>query len=598
LAAPLLARAPSRPRELLPLAVAAGALIQTLGIGAGGWVAPALGFIVLVWLARERLAGLPRSALSLASCGGLTAAFVVPVWVVLGAFLSKDAGLFSTGQSTATRMGNLIQPLSGWQLAGVWPAGDFRVGQNSYLSLTAPTLVSALLIVLVLLAAICTLAVCARRGQYGPALFVVAALGGCAILYVAGTTPWVIGKALAISSPALLAAALIGTGMLWSGHRLRTVGGTGRLTRVWSRHGWLVGMLATVAIGAGVLWSNALAYHDATLAPRDRLAELQRIGELVASKGPTLLNEYEVYADRHFLREGAPVEPAEYRSVLLALRDGVLLTKNGTADLDSFPLATIEPYRSIVTRRSPAESRPPSIYRLVWQGRYYQLWQRPEHPSTSILEHVPLGESNTLPYCGAAQDAPSRPLCSVDPVAVPSCAQVRSLGRQAAREHAQLVAYQRPAPIVARGEETLWPASWLHNTESHTLTPTTPGQAVTHIAVASSQSYELWLLGLFARGFVVSVDGRQVGRVKNELGGEDWVQVADVPLTSGVHTFTITYPHSDLTPGSGDNSFTSLSAIALAAHSPPSELINVSPQQASQLCNRPLDWIEIVTGAG
>ena len=152
-----------------------------------------------------------------------------------------------------------------------------------------------------------------------------------------------------------------------------------------------------------MLWSNVLAYGDVTLASRPRLAELQHIGGLVAGKGPTFINQYEVYADRHFLRDGAPVEPAEYRSVTLPLRDGVSLTKGAWADLDSFPLSTLEPYRSIVTARSPAESRPPSIYRLVWQGRYYELWQRPAQPVRSILEHVPLGESNKLPYCGQAQ---------------------------------------------------------------------------------------------------------------------------------------------------------------------------------------------------
>ena len=131
------------------------------------------------------------------------------------------------------------------------------------------------------------------------------------------------------------------------------------------------------ALAGGVLWSNALAYHDVTLAPRAPLAELQHIGKLVAGNGPTFVNEYEVYADRHFLREGAPVEPAEYRNVTLPLRDGVSLTESAWADLDSFPLSTLEPYRSIVTRRSPVESRPPSTYQLVWQGRYYQLWRRP-----------------------------------------------------------------------------------------------------------------------------------------------------------------------------------------------------------------------------
>jgi hypothetical protein len=586
LAAAVLPRRPARGRELLPLAVAAGALMQTLGVGAAGWVAPALAFVAVVWLWRgwrgkePRAKELRASAISLTWMGGLTAACIVPVWVVLGSFLSNDAGLFSTGQSTATRLGNLDHPLSAYQLAGIWPVEDFR--------LTAPTFPTALLVGLVLVAAAAGLLMGIRRRRFGMVLYVAVALIGCSVVYFSGATPWVTGKTLAISSPALLAAALTGGGMLWG---------------LWGRHRavGLVGALVVVALTGGVLWSNVLGYSDVTLAPRARLSELQRIGELVAGKGPTLLNEYEVYGDRHFLRAGDPVEPAEYRSVLLSLRDGAILTESAWADLDSFSLSTLEPYRSIVTSRSPAESRPPSIYRLVWQGSYYQLWQRPANPTTKILEHVSLGESNSLPYCGNAENSPSKPLCSVNPVATPPCTQVQSLGMRALAEHARLVAYQRPEPIVARGDQSIWPGSWVHDPEAHTLAPTTPGQAVFHIAVASAQSYELWLDGSFARGFEVSVDGHGVGKAKNALSSftlSGWVPLSHVFLGPGVHTFTLTYPHAGLTPGSASNEFTVLSAIALQPRSPASELIEVAPRQASELCGRPLDWIEIVTGGG
>jgi hypothetical protein len=583
LAATVLPRRPSSWRELLPLAVAAGALIQTLGPGAGGWVAPALVAVAVAWLWQgERPRRLRRIAPSFAGLAALTAVFVVPVWVVVGAFLSNKgglfAGLFSSGQTQATRLGNLFHPLSVFQLAGIWPVGDFR--------LTAPTLPSVLFIGLVLLAAVAGLWVSARRRQFGLILYVAVALIGCAAIYFSGGTPWVTGKALAISSPALLAAALTGAGMLWS---------------LWSRHraAGLTGVLLAVALAGGVLWSNFLGYQHATLAPRPRLVELQHIGELVAGKGPTFINQYEIYADRHFLRAGAPVEPAEYRIPYLPLRNGEILTKAAAADLDSFPLSTLEPYRSIVTPRSPVESRPPSIYKLVWQGSYYQLWQRPAQPSTRILEHVPFGESNTLPYCGDAQNGPSQPLCSVDPVATPACTEIQGLARQATRKHAELLAYQRPEPIVARGDQTLWPAAWIHDAAEHTLTPTAPGTAVSHIEVADAQSYELWLGGSFSRGFDVSVDGRHVGAVKDELSNiNGYVHVANVFLTPGVHTFAFTYPHANLTPGSAENELTSLSEIALEPRqSPSSELISVEPRQAARLCGRELDWIEIVTGS-
>jgi hypothetical protein len=573
LAIPMLARRPTRPRELLPLALAAGALIQTLGAGAAGWVAPALALVAGAWLVRGWRAQGPRPSLvSIAWLSGLTAACLVPVWAVLGGFFSNKGGLFSnlfsSGQSTHTRLGNLIHPLSPFQVAGIWPVGDFR--------LTAPTLPSALLIGLVLIMAIGALFVGVRRRQFGLPLYVAVALIGCVVIYLSGGTPWVTDKALAISSPALLAAALTAAGMLWSRRR--------------------AGVVVVAALAGGVLWSNVLAYHDVTLAPRPRMAELQHIGNLVAGKGPTFINEYEIYADRHFLRAGAPVEPAEYRSVQLPLRSGLTLTESAWADIDSFPLSTLYPYRSIVTRRSPAESRPPSIYRLVWQGRYYELWQRPVHPATRILEHVPYGESNALAYCGNSARGPTEPLCSVDPVAIPSCKQVQTLARQALREHATLLAYQRPEPIVARGDQTLWATGWIHEVGAHTLIPTGPGEAVGHIAIARGQSYELWLGGIFARGFDVSVDGRHVGRLKNELSGfAAYVHVADLFLSPGVHTFVMTYPHADLGPGSGLNEFTSLSAIALEPReSPPRQMISVAPQQAAQLCGRPVDWIELV----
>jgi hypothetical protein len=571
LAADIIGLRPKRPRELLPLGLATGALIQTLGVGAVAWVAPAFAFVAAFWVLQGRCTKKIRaSAVSIAWLLGITAAVIVPVWIVFGGFLSNDVGLFSSGQSLATRLGNLDHPLSVFQLAGIWPVGDFR--------LTPPALPSVLLIGLALLAATGALWVSARRREFGLLLYVAVALAGCGVMYFGGATPWVVAKALAISAPALLAAALAGAAMLLRRHS--------------------AGFLVLLALAGGVLWSNALAYHDVLLAPRPRLAELQHIGDLVAGKGPTLINEYEIYADRHFLRAGAPVEPAEYRPAALSLRDGVLLTKAAWADLDSFPLSTLEAYRSIVTRRSPVESRPPSNYQLVYQGSYYDLWQRPSHPSMSILAQIPYGESNALPYCGAAENGPYKPECSVNPVATPPCVQIQGLARLASRRHAELVAYQRPAPIVARGDQTLWPSPWLHDPEAHTLTPTIPGQAISHIAVASSQRYELWLGGSFARGFEVSIDGRSVGSVSDELsafGG--YVYIADPFLTAGIHTFALTYPPANLAPGSGDDSFTSLSAIALEQNRPRGKLITLTAQHAARLCGRPLDWIEIVAKA-
>jgi hypothetical protein len=528
-----------------------------------------LGSVAVAWLVATHDRGeLRRRAWSILWIGAITAACMVPVWLVVSDFLATDSGLFSSGQTEQTRFGNLIGPLSGFQLAGIWPVGDFR--------LSPPDLPTVLLVGLVILAAIVALWVGVRRRAYGVPLYVAVALGGCAFVYLLGTTPWVVAKTLAIGAPALLAAGLTGAALLWSR---------------WRAGGALLAILAF-----GVLWSNALAYRDFVMeAPRDRLAELERIGELLDGRAPTLLNDYEIYGNAHFLREGAPVGPAEYRPVELALLDGAVLTKGAWADLDSLPLETVQEYPSLVTRNSPSESRPPSNYRRVWEGDYYSLWQRPAIPVRTVFEHVPLGESTVLPYCGNAQNREPGPLCSVNPVEPPSCPEVEEIARRAEDRGANLVASVRPAPIVARGDETVWPGGWYHDPAGHTITPTAPGEVTARIAVDSSQRYELWLGGSFARGFEISVDGRPLGEVADQLssiGG--YAPVGDVHLTSGVHEFVLTYPDSDLSPGSGNEGFTQLQAISLDKQTPADELLTVGPEEARLLCGRPLDWIEVV----
>ena len=566
-----------RRRSLCAFGVVAAALAGVLGPGAVAWLLPGLGAVCAVLMWRARGAGrLSLAVLDLALLGAIVAVLMLPVWLRLSSFIAGSTPLFSSVGGTSSSAGegglvSLFHPLSVFQLAGVWPVGDFR--------LTAPAVkVGPFVIALV---AGGWLAFRYAHPRRGPSylLYPAVALGGALIVWLGGSNPWVVAKALAIGSPALPAIALIGGGLLVSRHRSAGV--------------LLIGLL-----GVGILWSNALAYSDAMLAPRARLAELQRIAPLVAGRGPTLINEYEIYADRHFLRDGAPTEPAEYRPAQIPLADGELLTKSAQADLDAFSPATLYPYRSIVTRISPVASRPPSIYTLRWQGDYYQLWQRPPAPSRRILSHTSLGDSRQLPFCGQSTTR-YEPLCAIQPAAAAPCSLIRTLARTASAHRAQLVAYQRPLPVVARADQTQWPAGWRHDPAGATLSPTSPGELDAHIRVASSQLYRLWLGGTFARGFAVSVDGHALGAVSNQLSTiGQYVSVGTVPLAAGVHTIVLRYRPANLTPGSGTEA-TMLSAIVLdPLQSPASRLFTVAPADATTLCGRDLDWVEVVAPAG
>jgi hypothetical protein len=574
LVVPMLTREPPEPRRLLPAAVAGAAVMVTLGPGGAVWVAPALAAAIVSWLWRARRSvAVPRVLVRASALAGATAALSLPVLLVLTQFLHTDSALFAGGGggSSPLALGNLVHPLSVFQLAGVWPVGDFRYAPSQ--------LPTALLIWLVGVTAAGGVWWAVARRRPGLPLYLGVVAVGCALTWLSGGTPWVVGKALAIASPALLAC---GLGFVAGHARARA------------------GLVAAAVIAVGVLWSNALAYHDVLLAPRARLAELARIGRLVAGAGPTLLNEYEIYGDRHFLREGAPQEPAEYRPSLIALSDGTLLTKSAWADLDSFDLSTLMPFRSIVVRRSPAESRPPSVYRLRWAGAFYELWQRPVKPATRVIVHDPLGDSNQEPWCGNASTGASRPRCSVQAVAVPSCPRIRALGAQAARAGGSLVAIQRAPATVVRAAQASVPAGWAVDVAAGRVTPRTLGTLRARVSLTAAQRYAVWLGGSFARGFEVSVDGRPLGRVKDQLSmlGQ-WVQVGDLVLAAGPHEVEVRFPAADLTPGSGDARNTLLDAIALApAGGDAGQMLTVPPGGATQLCGRSLDWVEVVAPAG
>lgn len=593
LAAELLTREDPRPRNALPLAVTAGALMITLGPGVAIYAVPV--FLALVsgfaWrvLRGANVFNVLSVGAALILASGL---FGLPLWLLVGHYLHVDQGSYSAGQSPATLLGNLLAPLRAIQIAGIWPAGDFRDVVAAPSLFAAPAALPRYgFAYLVFVAGGGGVVWSLLRRSPGLAIYVAVAVVGVLWPWSESITPWLIAKALAISSPAILLAGLVGGAMLF------------RQERVWAL---VAGAMVLVAIAAGVLWSNWLQYRNVSLAPRDQLSELQTIGDKLAGRGPTFINEYQIYADRHFLRAGAPVEPAEYRNVLLPTTTGAWLTKSAFADIDSFPLSTLAPYRSLVIRRSPVESRPPSIYRLVWQGRFYQLWQQPSQPTHRVIEHVALGDTQ-LDYCGAAEAGrPTEPLCAIKPAAVAPCPEVLSLARLASQDGGELLAYERVNPIVLRGTQTVRPASWYEDYDSggpeDALTATTPGTAVAHVTLRhAARRYQLWLGGSFARGFVVRIDGHLVGSISDELNNlGDYNQVGGpLVLAPGTHTITVTYPKANLAPGDADSEqYTALSEIALAPLSPSPKQVQVPPAKAGELCHRTLDWIEVVAPEG
>jgi hypothetical protein len=522
-------RGPLAARSLVPLAVVCAALIDTLSAGGVIWLLPLL--VPLVPAAKR--------AGSAVVVGAATALLLaVPALVTLTDFLrGANRATFESG----SELGNLVRPLRPLQVVGVWPSGDFRL-DPSHRAATA------------LLLALGVGAVCAgaraaiERRAIGLLAGLASALTG-GVLFVVFGAPWIGGKALAIASPIVLTCALVGCASIAS------------LSGPMRRATLVAGSAGAAALALGVGWSNALAYHDVDLAPRAQLAELEQIGERFGGQGPALMTEYQPYGVRHFLRRLDAEGASELRRRPVFLRGGRVAAKSEYVDVDQIQLRSLLAYRTLVLRRSPTVSRPPSPYRLVWSGRWYDVWE--QRPHEAVVAHLPLGGP-------------------LDPAAIPRCTSVE-----------RLVGLGRPiAPL--RGVNLVWPlssaihpAGWLPLAGN--VVPGGSGKAVLDVEVPKSARYRLWVGGSVRGTIEAAIDGKDVGRVSSQLQNSgQWLDLGSTELAAGGHRITLAVALPALGPGTGGGSFP-LGPVALQ---PESGSPLVSPARPKALCGRTLDWVE------
>ena len=511
----------SSARAAVPLAAVCAAIVCVLSLPAAAWLLPAAVIAaVIIW--RRPVRSIPVK-LGVFAVGVVVLA--VPAIVAAIDWLPKVSSFRAESE-----LGNLFGPLSKLQAFGIWPVGDFRVRPHDI----APTY---MLIAVVAGAGIVGLWWAWQRGAWElPTYLGIVVVGSGAV--VAVSSPWVSGKAIAMASPAFLAAALAGCAALF---------GLGRRVEA---------AVVAIAITGGVFWSNALAYHDVSLAPRGQLHELETIGRSLAGQGPALMTSYEPYGVRHFLRREDPEGASELRRRFDYLRNGQMLDKGESADIDRLRLNGILAYRTLVLRRGPAASRPPSIYRLVRSGRYYEVWQRPESGGATILEHLSLGN--------ATQAA-----------AMPRCSDVLRLARKAEAASGYLATATRPEAIPV-------------------VTPSLTGTAAARINAPAAGRYTAWLAGDWFGNSSVKVDGHEVGAKRAELNWPGlYTDMGSIELGAGPHTVDLTYDTGGLHPGSGGPPF-SFGPLTLSRQDAREPLETVAPADAHRLCGHRLDWIEAV----
>ena len=556
----------SRPavRAVVTLAVAAAAVVAVLSLGGLAWLAPLLAPAAV---ALARWVG-PRSAGRWAAAFALVALLLIVPTLVLGGALKPWARSLTSDET----VGNLLGPLSPFQIAGVWPSGDFRLDAE------LPVL-TVILIAVVIGAAIAGTALAVRVRAWSLFAYVGGTIAACAAIVVVAS-PWVDAKALAIASPAVLLAATSFPAAYSALTRSRLEQPALTRARFRVRRGRVAGGLFAV-IAAGVLWSNALAYREVTLAPRPQLAELEQIGDRIAGQGPTLMTEYQPYGVRHFLRDAEPEGASELRRRRIPLRDGTILRAGRYADLDELDPSAVLAYRTLVLRRSPVGSRPAPPYRLVSRGEHYEVWQRSDPGSGVVLGHMGLGSG-------------------VDATAIPSCEAVRRLARRAGRRGMLAAAARPPAIVVPLGAADR-PPGWVSAGHGRNrVLPRGGGEIRATVPVERPGTYGVWVGGSVRPRLELVVDGTSVAAVRHEINSTgQYIRFGDVRLDRGVHELTLRLAEPDLHPGSGGQPLALGPLTLTRAEAADSRAVRVRPAAAeARLCGRPWDWIAALPPRG
>src|SRR5262249_21636481 len=156
-------------------------------------------------------------------------------------------------------------------------------------------------------------------------------------------------------------------------------------------------------------------------------------------------------------------------------------------DLDRLPSARLLAYPLIVTRRDPAASRPPSAYRLSWQGAYYQVWARDRHAPAALADTGLSGGSSE------------------------QCVLIGRLAPGAARDGARLVAATSPERVRIPLAHVRKPPGWVLRPEGLALSG--PGRLSAPFALPRPGTWQLWLQGQIMPGVSVSVDGHPLGSI-------------------------------------------------------------------------------------
>lgn len=351
----------------VPLALLVAGMVSVYSVTGLPWPLVLIGLWLAVKVAqRLREGGFARLREAIA---GQLPAVAIGAAVFVAALLpqvTRIANYLSARQGTGIpkeSLGNLMGPVSGWEVFGVWTNADYR--------LPAPPFVTggiwtALLVGLALVGAVWAL----RRGRWMLPLAAGAALLIWA-LSAQSQSPYVAAKALVIASPLVLAvvAMPLGEGDPRRGRSFAALFGRapGQL------YSWALATVLGLVLLARVGLSDAEALRASPIGPLDHARELRELSPSLQGDRTLFLGN-----DDYIKWELAGVP---MRTLVLGAENKHVVPAKQWAfgqalDFDSVSAAQLNLHEWAITTRDAAGSTPPPQMELVATTPHYQLWRR------------------------------------------------------------------------------------------------------------------------------------------------------------------------------------------------------------------------------
>jgi hypothetical protein len=546
-------------RRAVALAVAVSGAFGGFSLGIAPWLGLLLLGMLIVTLAKR--SGHWQVVQGWALFAVVGAAISLPGLVTAGK-LATVAGS-AIGGVVDLGLGNLAAPVSRWAAAGVYLTGDYRY---PLVHVTASHVFDVLILVL---AALGVLAAIMRRRW---TIVVLGVSAPIALYYfIEHSTAWIQLKSFTITAAFSVLLAFAGAAALQSSRR-RWVSGLG----------WLGALVITV----GVLYGNALIYHDTSIAPGARYHDLAGVAARYAGQGPALDPYFDEYAE-YFLRgeKGSTiVDPADLRFQVLP---GVPIPPGGQSfgwDINQLVPSFVQSFPLIIQPRSPTASRAPSNYDLVDQTRYFEVWKR-DRPSSTVVAHFPL---SSLPH----ERTPRY------------CKRFVATARQAGPGAS--VAYAQTSTLaVTNPVEGKHPSYWRPLGPS-TLNTAGSGVLEAKVELPATMRYAIWIQGSIGRPLAVYLDGHKLTNFGYEERYPDqFLLITHATVSKGVHTMRFVRGNGSLHPGSGDPQTEfigrTFGAIVFSREGSPADRVYVaSASHAAQVCAAPVgyQWLEVLKPGG